>query len=127
MSNLGQVINDNKDSIVAPLRPQKTRDKVHLYVVPLPLRNLEWLKQPCWLLVLCLHSPAHVTLGHKPGNISLHTSPPKALLEVLIHLGATGVDRQLGIMGLLHDDLSEISLLRDNNSVLKHHGAVTMH
>src|SRR3954466_11077364 len=58
MSNLGQVINDNKDSIVALLRSRKTRDKVHLNVIPLPLRNLEWLKQPCWLLVLCLHSLA---------------------------------------------------------------------
>src|SRR3954468_3396135 len=127
MSNFGQVINDNKDGIVALLRPRKPGGKVHLDVIPLPLRNLEWLKQPCWLLVLCLHSPAHVTLGHKPGNIPLHTSPPKALLEVLIHLGATGVDRQLIIMGLLHDDLSEVSLLGNNSSLLEQHGVVTMH
>src|SRR3954469_12109353 len=118
MGNLGQVINDNKDCIIALLRPRKPGDKVHLNVIPLPLRNLKWLKQPCWILVLCLHSPTHITLGHKPSNIPLHTSPPKTLLEVLIHLGATRVDRQLRIMSLLHDDLSEVSLLGSNNSVL---------
>src|ERR1043165_5535936 len=127
MGNLGQVINDNKDSIVALLRPRKPGDKVHLYVIPLPLRNLERLEQPCWLMVLCLPSPAHITLGDKTGNIPLHMSPPKPLLEVLIHLGSTRVDRQLGIMSLLHDDLSEVSLLWNNSSVLKHNGAITMH
>src|SRR3954467_12698962 len=127
MGNFGQVINENEDCIISLLRPRKSGDEVHIYVIPLPLRNLKWLKYPCRLLVLCLHSPAHITLGHKPGNIPLHTSPPKALLEILIHLGATGVDRQLGIMGLLHDDLSEISLLGNNSSLLKHHGVVTMH
>src|SRR3954468_23015871 len=127
MGNLGQVIDDNKDCIIALLRPRKPGDKVHLNVIPLPLRNLKWLKQPYRLLVLCLHSPTHVTLGHKSGNIPLHTSPPKALLEILIHLGATGVDRQLGIVGLLHDDLSESSLLGNNNSLLEHGGAITMH
>src|SRR3954466_14792319 len=127
MSNLGQVINDNKDSIVALLRPRKTGDKVHLNVVPLPLRNLEWLKEPCWLLVLCFHSPAHITLGDKTGNIPLNTSPPKTLLEILIHLGATRVDGQFGIMSLLHDDLSQVSLLGNNHSIFKHHGAITMH
>src|SRR3954465_11146025 len=126
MSNLGQVINDNNDSIVALLRSRKTRDKVHLYVVPLPLRNLEWLKQPCWLLVLCLHSPAHITLGDKTGNIPLHTSPPKTLLEILIHLGATRVDGQFRIRCLLHDDLSQVSLLWNNGSVLKQPGAMWM-
>src|SRR4051812_26661616 len=127
MSNLGQVINDNKDNIVALLRSRKTGDKVHLYVVPLPLRNLKWLKQPCWLLMLCFHSPAHITPGDKTGHILLHTSPPKALLEVLIHLGATRVDRQLRVMGFLQNDLSETSFLRNNNSLLEHHGAVIMH
>src|ERR1043165_1250107 len=119
MGNFGQVINDNEDCIVALLRPQKPGDKVHLNMVPLPLRNFEWLKQTCWFLVLCLHSPAHITLGDKTGNIPLHTSPPETLLEILIHLGATRVDGQFGIMCLLHDDLSQVSLLWDNNSVLK--------
>src|ERR1041384_7637349 len=126
MSDFGQVVNNNKDCIVALLRPRKPGDKFHLNVVPLPLRNFEWLKQTCWFMVLCFHSPAHVTLRYKAGNISFHPGPPKTLLEVLVHLGATRVDRELGIMSLFHDDFSEISLLRNNSPVLKHHGAITL-
>src|SRR3954463_12332150 len=102
-------------------------DEIHLYVIPFPLRNLKWMKQPCRLLVLCLHSPAHITLRHVTGNIPLHTSPPKALLEILIHLCTARVNRQLGIMGFLHDDFSEISLFGNNNSLFEQHGVVIMH
>src|SRR4051812_31326010 len=116
MSDFGQVINNNKDCIVALLPPRKSGDKVHLNVVPFPLWNFEWLKQTCWFLVLCFHSPAHVTLRYKPGNILFHPGPPKTLLEVLVHLGATRVDRKLRIMSLLHDDFPEISLLWNKSS-----------
>src|ERR1041384_1912910 len=126
MGNLGKIVDDDKDGIIALLRPRKTGNKVHLNVVPLPLRNFYWLKQPCWLLVLCLHSSAHITLGDKTGNIPLHTSPPETLLEVLIHLGATRVDGQLRIMCLLHDDLSQVSLLRNHSSVFEHHCAIAV-
>src|SRR3954465_4025869 len=127
VGNFGEVVDDDKDGIVLLLRQRKTCDEIHLNVIPFPLRNLKWLKQPCWPLMLCFHSPAHITPGDKTGNIPLHTSPPKALLEVLIHLGATRVDRQLRVMGLLQNDLSETSLFGNNNSLLEHHGAVIMH
>src|SRR3954467_142520 len=93
VGNFGKVVDDDKDGIVLLLRQREARDEIHLYVIPFPLRYLKWLKYPCMLLVSCLLSRAHITLGHKPGNIPLHTSPPKALLEILIHLGVTGVNR----------------------------------
>src|ERR1044071_669260 len=90
MGNFGQVINDNKDCIVSLLRPRKPSDKVHLNVVPLPLRNFEWLNQTCWFLVLCFHSPTHITLRYKPVNISFHPGPPNLCLRSMYILVLPG-------------------------------------
>jgi hypothetical protein len=44
-----------------------------------------------------------------PGNIesylSLHTVPPKMFLQVLVHLGAPGMNRVRGVMGLRQNKL----------------------
>jgi hypothetical protein len=43
-----------------------------------------------------LNSLANVTLRDILRNFSLHTSPPKVLLQVLVRLGTAGVHGELG-------------------------------
>src|SRR3954464_7768561 len=59
--------------------------------------------------MFCLHPLADVALGNIQGNITLHTVPPKQVLQVLIHLSPSGVDGVRCIMSFLQD--SEIQLL----------------
>jgi hypothetical protein len=52
-----------------------------------------------------------------PGNIesyfSLHTMPPKPFLQVLVHLGASGMNRIRSTMGLLQNELLQLHDVRN--------------
>jgi hypothetical protein len=41
-------------------------------------------------------SLADITFGDILGNFSFHTSPPELLFQILVHLGAARVHRELG-------------------------------
>jgi hypothetical protein len=56
---------------------------------------------------------ADVTSSDKESYISLHTVPPKMFLQVLVHFGASGVNRIRGIMGLRQNKLLQLLDARD--------------
>jgi hypothetical protein len=42
------------------------------------------------------HPVASIALDYMLGYIHLHIVPPKVLLQVLVHLGTTGMNREFG-------------------------------
>jgi hypothetical protein len=51
-------------------------------------------------------------------NFSLHTVPPKPFLQVLVHLGASGMNRIGSIMGLLQNELLQLLDARDAEAAI---------
>src|SRR3954463_6216180 len=103
MSNFGESVDDDKDSIMTLLRSRKTGDEVHLNLVPFPFRNRQWLQSSCRSLMFCLDATTNVTFINITSNVLLHVRPPVPLANVVVHLGATGVNRQGSIMSFFHD------------------------
>jgi hypothetical protein len=63
--------------------------------------------------MLGLDALTDVASGNIGGYFSLHTKPPKLFLQVLIHLGASGMNRIGRIMGLLQNELLQLLDARD--------------
>src|SRR3954470_2652849 len=108
MSNHGESVDDDKDSIMTLLRSRKTGDEVHFNLVPFPFRNREWLQGSSRSLMFCLHATVNVTFINITSNVLLHIRPPVPLTKVLVHLGTTRVNRQRSIMRFLHDARSQV-------------------
>src|SRR5215216_1220630 len=108
MCNFTKPVNDDKNSIITLLRFGKTSDEVHLDMVPFPLRNRDRLQNSSRPLMFCLDMTANITLSNIASNVLLHVRPPESLSNVLVHLGATGMNRQRRIMSLFHNLLSHI-------------------
>jgi hypothetical protein len=64
-------------------------------------------------LVLSLDALADITPGDEKGYFPLHTVPPKLFLQVLIHFGASGMDRIRGVVGFLQNKLLQLLNVRD--------------
>jgi hypothetical protein len=69
--------------------------------------------------MLHLDSLAYVTLCHKLGHITFHTSPPILVSQAYIHLYGSRVDGVGRIVGLIHDGVSKMALLRYTQPLLK--------
>src|SRR3954465_10301814 len=108
MSNLGESVDDDKDGIMTLLISRKTGDEVHFNLVPFPFRNREWLQSSSRSLMFGFDATADVTLINITSNVFLHARPPVPLTKVLVHLGATWVDRQRGIMSFFHNIRSQV-------------------
>src|SRR3954468_22922939 len=57
-----------------------------------------------------LDSLTHITLGDKASDFSLHLMPPKLLLQILIHLCSSGVDRIKSIMSFLQNNFFQLRI-----------------
>jgi hypothetical protein len=44
---------------------------------------------------------ASIALGYILGYIHLHIGPPKVLFQILVHLGTTGVNREIGSVSFI--------------------------
>src|ERR1041385_8258121 len=102
MRNLGESVDDDKDGIMTLLRLGKSGDEVHFNLVPFPFMNREWLQSSSRSLMFGFHATANVTLINITSNVFLHARPPVPLTKVFVHLGATWVDRQRGIVSFFH-------------------------
>jgi hypothetical protein len=60
-----------------------------------------------------LDALANITLGDVDGYFPLHTVPPKLFLQILVHFGASGMNRISGIMGFLQNNLFQLLNIRD--------------
>jgi hypothetical protein len=64
-------------------------------------------------LVLGLDTLTDIAPSNIKGYLSLHAMPPKLLSQVLVHLGASWVNRIGSIMGLLQNELLQLIDARD--------------
>src|SRR3990170_6277839 len=106
MCNLGELVDDDKNSVMTLLRLRKTSYEIHLDFIPFPQRNRKRLQKSSRLLVFCLDVTTNVTLSNITSDVLLHPRPPVPLTKITIHLGTTQMDRQRCIMRLLHDLVS---------------------
>jgi hypothetical protein len=63
--------------------------------------------------VFSLDALANITSGDVESYFSLHAVPPKLSFHILVHLGASGMDRVRGIMGLLQNGLLQLLDVRN--------------
>src|SRR3954471_14492453 len=119
MSHFRKPVNDNKDCIVALLRPWKTSDEIHLYFLPFPFRGFQWLQKTERFLMDSFHSAADMTLRYILGTISFQTRPPILCFQVHVHLCAARMDRKNGIMRLLENLLSQTRVVWNKHPVFK--------
>src|SRR3954468_21175518 len=101
MGDFGQSVHYDPERVISPTRSRKSSDKVHSNGIPFPFRNLQWLQQSSGSLMSRLDSLTYITLVGIASDFSLHLMPPKLLLQIVIHLGSSGVERIKSIMILL--------------------------
>jgi hypothetical protein len=66
-----------------------------------------------------LDSLTGVTFGHILCYLSLHSCPPEILLQILIHLIGSWMDRIPRAMGLVHDLVAKLKVLQNHKEVLE--------
>ena len=91
--------------------PWQVGHKIHRDVLPLPLSYLQWLKQPCWLLVLSLYLLTRETSSNKVPYLSLHSPLVVLTTKILVHLRATWMHGKSRAMKLPENLLSQIGQL----------------
>src|SRR4051812_7252854 len=58
----------------------------------------------------CLDSLTYITLSDIASDFSLHLMPPKLILQILIHLRSSGVDRIKSIMSFLQNHFFQLRI-----------------
>src|SRR3954470_17061378 len=110
MDDFGQSVHYDPDRVISPTRSRQSGDKVHSYRIPFPFQNLQGLQQSSGSLMSCLDSLTYITLGDIASDFSLHLMPPKLLLQILIHLSSSGMDRIKSIMSLLQNNFFQLRI-----------------
>ena len=98
--------------------PWQVGHKIHRDVLPLPLSYLQWLKQPCWLLVLSLYLLTRETSSHKVPYVSLHPALIVLAKKILVHLLATWMQDKSRAVKLFENLLSQIDRMGTTNRPL---------
>ena len=68
--------------------------------------------------MFCFDPLADIAILDEHCNLALHAVPPEILLQILVHLGSTGVDRIQSLVGFLHNQLLELRIRRDAETSL---------
>src|SRR4051812_7298648 len=110
MSHFGELVDDDEDSIISTLGLRKTSHEVHFDMIKLPFWNSKRLEKTSWSLVFCFHPSADITLIHELSDLTLHSSLPIRLLEVMVHLRTSRMNRQERIVRFIHNDFTKITL-----------------
>jgi|SRR5688572_5018274 hypothetical protein len=105
MSQHCQAVYYYPDGVIAGSSARQTDYKVHPNLIPLPLRNLQWLQQTYRPLMLCFNSLITVAYGHILCDLPFHSVPPESFLHVLVHLLAARVYGISYLMGFLGNQL----------------------
>jgi hypothetical protein len=91
MSSLCQAVNYYLDGVITSSSARQTDYKLHLDLIPFPVRNLQRLQQTCGPLMLCLDYVTTITYGNILRDLPFHVVPPESFLQVLVHLFAARV------------------------------------
>src|SRR5664279_2484300 len=90
---------------------RESGNEVHTDFIPFPLRDCYRAKSASRPLMFSLDTTIDVAFSNELSNFSLHSSPPEPLTKILVHFGATRMDRKRGFMSFLKNQLLQISLL----------------
>src|SRR3989337_2144470 len=74
--------------------------------------------------MFCFNAMTHITFNNISSNVLLHSRPPVPLTEIAIHLGATRMNRQWGVMCFLHDLISHKLEARYDNAASEIQGSI---
>ena len=121
MCRLREPVHYHPYRIMPLLRLWQVGHKVHRDVLPLPLSYLQWLKLPCWLLVLSLNLLTRETPLNKVLYVSLHSAPVILTTKILVHLRAIWMHGKSRAVKLLENLLSQIGRMENHypSSLLK--------
>ena len=108
MCRLREPIHYHPYRIMSLRCPRKVGHKIHRDVLSLPLSYLQWLKQPCWLLVFSLNLLTCETSSNKVSHVSLHPAPVILTTKILVHLRATWMHGKSRAVKLPENLLSQI-------------------
>jgi hypothetical protein len=120
----GPSIHNHSYGIISLRGARQSSNEIHANFFPLPFGYLQWMQESSWPLVFIPNSLTHIAHSHMCSHISLQSIPPILLLQILIHLGATRVDRVIKIMGFLQYSLTKAINLRNTYPVLEPYGAL---
>jgi hypothetical protein len=67
----------------------------------------------------CFHPVESIALGYILGYINLHIGPLEILFQIVVHLGTAGMNRELGHMSLIKDDLLNLWIDRNHKAFSK--------
>ncbi|KAJ9547417.1 hypothetical protein OSB04_019960 [Centaurea solstitialis] len=101
VGTLRQSICNHPNSIVVSRRTRQLGNQIHRHVLPLPHGYLLGLELSMWSLMLNFDSQVSQTFLHVLSHVSLQPRPPIVSLQVSIHFGSTGMDRELGLVSLI--------------------------
>src|SRR5688572_7692484 len=124
MSHFSQSIHNNPYRIISFLGARQSSNEIHTNLFPLPLGYLQWVQQSSWPLVFSLNSLTYIAHSHMCSHISLQSIPPIFLLQILVHLGTTRMNRIIRVMGLLQYNLTKTFNIRNTYPVLEPYGAL---
>ena len=111
MCRLREPVHYHPYRVMFLLRLWQVGHKVHRGVLPLPLSHLQWLKWPCWILVLNLNLLTCETSSNKVPYVSLHPTPIVLATKILVHLRATWMHGKSRAVKLHENLLSQIGQL----------------
>jgi hypothetical protein len=120
MSRLCKAVHYNLDGVITGSSARQTDYKVHPNLIPLPLRNLQWLQQTCEPLMLRLKSLIDVAYGNILCDLPFHVIPPESFLQVLVHFLAARVYGIRCFMGFLKNQLPNRLDVRTHSLSLNH-------
>ena len=66
-----------------------------------------------------LNPLANITLGNILSYFPFHSGPPIILFKILVHLGATGMNRELGEVCFIKNLSSELMVFGNNNLIVE--------
>jgi hypothetical protein len=67
----------------------------------------------------CFHPVASIALDYILGYINLHIGPLEILFQILVHLGTAEMNRELGHMSLIKNDLLNFRIDRNHKAFPK--------
>ena len=111
MCRLREPIHNHPYRIMSLRCPWQVGYKIHRDVLPLPLSYLQWLKQPCWLLVFSLNLLTCETSSNKVPYVSFHPALVILTTKILVHLRATWMHGKSRAVKLPENLLSQIGQL----------------
>jgi hypothetical protein len=119
VGGLSQAIHNDPYRVVPTRCAGQTNNEVHTYVLSFLFEDAQGVQISGGPQMIDFDSSTCVTFGHILRYLSLHSCPPETLLQVLIYLVCSQVDRILRAMSLIHDLAVKLKILWNHKSILE--------